>query len=189
MKILFTASQRGKKTYEKQYEMIASEIKRLGYDQLQDDLLHISSESFYKDIEEGGREANVKFYKQKMRSLQEADICIFECSAHSLSMGFLIQKALDFNKPTIVLYHKDNITYFLTGIQDEKLIVKSYNESNITSILKEVITEAQEVRDKRFNFFINPRLLAYLEQTSKQLGITKSTFIRNLILEHMKKHK
>jgi hypothetical protein len=93
------------------------------------------------------------------------------------------------NKPTLVLYYKDNVQHFLAGAEDEKLLVKSYNETNLTNVLKESIEELKSFKDKRFNFFINPGLLTYLETTSKNLGLTKSNFIRNLIVDHMKKNK
>lgn len=189
MKILFTASQRGKESYENQYKTIFSVIEKLGHTNVNDDLLKTPEKKFYDELQHGGRDANVDLYKNKIKNLQEADIGLFECSTHSLSIGFVIQKALEMNKPTIVLYYKDNIPHFLVGAQDEKLIVRSYNDENLETVLKESIDEASEVRDKRFNFFISPRLLSYLEQASKQLGITKSTFIRNLLHEHMKKHK
>ncbi len=189
MKILFTASQRGKEFFESQYKIINQAVEKLGHTNVSDDLLNTSKNKFYDELQKGGREANVELYKIKMKNLQEADICLFECSTHSLSIGFIIQKALELNKPTIVLYYEENIPHFIVGVQDEKLIIRSYNEKNIETVLKEAIEEASELRDKRFNFFISPRLLAYLEQTSNEMGITKSTFIRNLIQEHMKKHK
>jgi predicted DNA binding CopG/RHH family protein len=74
----------------------------------------------------------------------------------------------------------------LTGIEDEKLIIRSYTEKNLKKILKEAIDLARQRSDKRFNFFISQKLLNYLESISKKEGINKSTFIRNLILEHMR---
>lgn len=186
MKVFFTASQRGKNEFGKRYSEIIEEIKRLGFQILQDDISEISPSKLYEQLGEGSHKANVEFYKKKLDRIQEADVNVFECSAHSLSIGFIIEKSLEANKPTVVLYYKDLVPFFLTGNQDEKLILKNYNEKNLKKTLNECLSLAKERRDKRFNFFISPKLLDYLEKTSKSLGITKSKFIRNLILEHMK---
>ena len=189
MKVIFTASLRGKKYFESQYKALFQEIEKLGYEHMADDLVNPSSNQVYVDIKQGGREANIALYKKKIEDIQKADICVFECSTHSLSVGFIVQKALALNKPTIVLYYKDNAPDFLAGVDDDKLIVKSYNDDNIHDALKQAFEEAQSQRDKRFNFFISPSLLTYLEDASKKQGVTKSTFIRNLILEFKRRSK
>lgn len=187
MKVFFTASQRGRKEFGKYYNIIIDELKKSGYTLIDDDILNKTPNQLYKQLETG-RKANVEFYKNKLDHIQQSDIVVFESSTHSLSVGFVIEKALEYNKPTVVLYFKENCPYFLSGDEDEKLVLKNYNEKNLIKILNSALELAKERRDKRFNFFISPKLLNYLEKTSKNMGITKSKFIRNLLLEHMKKH-
>jgi len=187
MKVIFTASLRGKKYFESQYKALFQEIEKLGYEHMADDLVNPSSNQVYVDIKQGGREANIALYKKKIEDIQKADICVFECSAHSLSVGFVVQKSLELSKPTVVLYYKDNDPEFLEGVDDEKLIIRSYDETNYKEVIKEALTEAENQRDKRFNFFISPYLLNFLNRAAKDQGVTKSTFIRNLILEHKRR--
>ncbi len=187
MKVFFTASQRGKKEFGPHYLSIQKGIKAAGYTLIEDDIASTAPNKLYDDLEGGGQKASVDFYKNKLEKIEKADMNVFECSTHSLSIGFVIEKSLQANKPTIVLYYKDLIPYFLTGSEDEKLLLKSYDDNNLTSVLNNSLTLARERRDKRFNFFISPKLLEYLEKTSKEQGVTKSKFIRNLILAHMKK--
>lgn len=188
MKVFFTASFRGDKTILKRYRQIYDIIDSLGYHHVDHDVVKVNPDDFYEKLTKEGRVGNVDLYNRKIKSIQEADICVFECSVHSLSIGFVIQKALEYNKPTIVLYHDNDIPHFLVGAKDEKLIIKNYTDSSVEKVVKLSLEEAGEVRDKRFNFFIRPELLTYLEKASKDLNITKSTFIRNLILEHRKKN-
>lgn len=188
MKVFFTASMRGQKQYKHLYEKIYRTIKDLGYESIDDEIISRNSNSYYHKLEKEGRKAYIDMYKNNIRSLNEADICVFECTLHSLSIGFVIQKALESNKPVIVLYYKDNLPHFLMGIQEEKLMIKSYTEDTIKKALKETLKEARERKDKRFNFFITPKLLNYLETTTKELGVTKSKFIRSLIFDYMKKN-
>ncbi|MCX6732629.1 MAG: hypothetical protein NTV98_03760 [Candidatus Roizmanbacteria bacterium] len=187
MKIFFTASLRGQEDYGKHYKKIFSLIEDLGYVSLDDEILKLTP-SYYDNIQKQGRDAYVDLYERKIKKLQTADICIFECTLPSLSIGYLIQKALDFNKPVVILYLNDNTPQFISGINEDKLIVKKYTEATLTQVVNSAFEEAKHLQDKRFNFFISPDLLTYLEKASKKEGITKSTFIRNLLLAHRRKN-
>ncbi len=187
MKVFFTASLRGQDEFGKFYHAIFKDVELMGFKNLDDEILKLPA-SYYESIQKQGKHAFIDLYQRKIRAVQEADICIFEGSMPSLSIGFLIQKALDFNKPTIILYYDKNTPQFISGIDEEKLIVKQYLEKDLKEVLKAAIEEAKHLQDKRFNFFISPDMLNYLEKASKAEGITKSTFIRNLILNHKKKH-
>ena len=188
MKVFFTASQRGKKQFGETYKKIQNFIIHSNYILLQDDIFSEEPEELYRALETGDHKKQTEFYKKKIEAIQKADLCVFEASTHSLSIGFVIQKALEFNKPTIVLYIKDHKPLFFSGVDNEKLLLKEYDEKNIEKQLDLAIQDALHLREKRFNFFISPGLLTYLEHSSKKEGITKSTFIRNLILAHKKKH-
>lgn len=184
MKVFFTASQRGKKQFGKYYEIIAREIRKLGYDLIQDDLLTTKTQEFYRQF--GNQAKQIQYYREELEKIQDAEINVFECSFHSLSIGFIIEKSLEFNKPTILFFHEQYEPLFLKGIIEEKLFVKKYNDKTLSQEVKKVLDEAKTMRDKRFNFFISPKLLAYLEDTSNKMGVTKSRFIRDLILHHKK---
>lgn len=188
MKIFFTASQRGKKQFGSQYKRIQDYILSKKFTLLDDDIVSEDTSQFYKALEFGNHKVQVDFYHKKVNTIQKADICIFEVSTHSLSVGFVIQKALEFNKPTIILYRKDCLPHFLAGIDNDKVILKEYEDKALEKKLEESLKEALELREKRFNFFISPALLTYLEMASKKEDVTKSTFIRNLILAHKKKN-
>jgi hypothetical protein len=187
MKVFFNASIRGKEIHAGYYKKIYDAIESLGYTLLDRYLLDNTAETHYQRLEAGGEEEYTRLYDYIMDSLRVADINIFECSLPSLGTGYQVEKSLQFNKPTIVLYLNDHIPHFLAGVKDEKLVLKSVNEKNIKDVLSSALNEARQRADKRFNFFISPKLLEYLEQVSKDEGITKSKFIRNLIVEHMRK--
>lgn len=189
MKVFFTASQRGKKLYLSHYKKIEEIIRKMNFTVIEDDLLTLETNEFYDKFGENNRQAFVEFYEKELEKIKNADINIFDCSFGSLSIGFIIEKSLEFNKPTLVLYYGDNAPFFLAGAQDEKLIIVNYNEKNLEEVLGKNLQIASELRDKRFNFFISPEQLNYLEVSAKKEGITKSLFIRNLILEHRKKSR
>jgi hypothetical protein len=188
MKVFFTASPRGKKYFDENYQKIYQIIESFGNQLLDDDILIIPESNFYQELSAGGKETTKKLYEKKIKSVQEADVCVFEASIPSVSIGYQIRKSLELNKPTVILYFKNNPPHFLLGAKEEKLIVRGYTDRNLKQVVKEVLAEVSKLRDKRFNFFIGTDLLNYLEEASRKMKITKSTFIRNLILEHRKKH-
>lgn len=188
MKVYFTASPRGHKKYKDTYKVIYDELKNLGYTHVSDEILDESSEEFYEKLQKEGKEGYTQLYKSKINAMQQADINVFECTTPGLGLGFTVLKSLDLNKPTVVLTSDDNPPYFLLGAEDEKLVVRTYKPENVKQVLKEIMEQADQKRDKRFNFFISPELLTYLEDASNKQNITKSTFIRNLIQDHRKKY-
>lgn len=189
MKVYLSASPRGDKDFGEYYKKLYDELVKLGYQHVNNEIIKLSSDEFAKDMNDRGREAQLDLFNRKIKAIKEADICIFETSIHSLGVGFLVNKALEFGKPTVVLYFRENVPYFISGAEDEKLIIREYNEKNVKKIVKEAIDIARERRDKRFNFFISPKLLEYLEKASKEEGVTKSKFIRNLIMGHMRENR
>ena len=189
MKVFFTASQRGKKYFQKYYERIFEIVKKKGYNILDDDLLTIPADLFYQKYKPGKRDVFEKFYNNELKNLRDSDINIFDCSFHSLSIGFIVEKSINLNKPTIVLYKKDFVPFFLNGITEEKFIIKEYNDNNLDDVVNKAIDEALELRDKRFNFFISPELLNYIKAESHKQGVTMSVFLRGLILKHKNKDR
>lgn len=187
MKIYFTASVRGKKFYEVFYKKIYDAIENLGYKHTDKLLFETSVEDFYKKLEKGGHKAYVYFYNRTLTNIRTSDINVFECSLPSLGIGFQVDKSLEFSKPTVVMYLKDHIPHFIAGTTNEKLILKMYDKNNLKDVLKKALEEAKQRSDKRFNFFISPYLLNYLQSIAKKQGITKSSFIRKLVLDDMRK--
>ncbi len=185
MKIFFTAAYQDDKPAFDRNKKIYEEIERQGYTHLFDDTVKVTYEQFVDRLQ-GKKDEYSKHSNSVIKNVQSADICVFEVSAHSLGIGFSIEKALELNKPTIVLHYEGTSPIFLSGLDDEKLILREYNDKNYKKVIKEALEIARERRDKRFNFFISPKLLEYLEKASNTEGITKSKFIRNLIVNKMR---
>jgi hypothetical protein len=122
-----------------------------------------------------------KLYKEKTDVIQDADICIFETSLDSLSIGYQVAKSIYWHKPTLILHLQENIPYFLLGANEEKLLVRGYTEQTLKTVLKDGIDSVSQRKDQRFNFFISPDLLNYLDATAKRKGMTKSVYIRTLL--------
>lgn len=124
--------------------------------------------------------------KKYLNLLIKADLCIFEASFGTIHAGYLICAGLELNKPTIVLFLKGHKPDFLTTVKNDKLILIEYTENNILKKLEAALKNAKASEDKRFNFFISPDQLNYLNVETKKMGLTKSAFIRKLIKDYSK---
>lgn len=188
MKVFFTASQRGKRYFQHQYEQIFNAIQEQGHKHLENSFLTIKPQDFYAELEDKGIKGYNDYYTNNVAMIRKSDFTVFECSLPSLSIGYMVQLSIDLNKPTVVLYFEDNTPHFLVNTQEDKIIALNYDGKNIHKIIQQAVAEVKGKSDKRFNFFIDPGLLNYLNRISKEQGITKSTFIRNLIRDHKKTH-
>jgi len=185
MKIFLISTPRGEGKVRKNYKLIYDEVQNLGYEHINNFIASSSIDIYYQEMHKG-RSEHIKFFNDMVKSIQAADICVFEASTPSFGVGFLIQRSIDYSKPTIVLYYKNDTPFFLSGIEDDKLIIKSYDEENYKNVIKSALESAREKRDKRFNFFLSPKLLQYIDDVSRERGITKSKLLRDMIVKHMR---
>lgn len=130
-----------------------------------------------------------KLTEKAIEAVRKADVVMMEVSGHSLSMGFLASKSLDLCKPVVAFYKKGNRPFFLSGINDPKFKLIEYDDKNIYEKLDLVVEEVKKGVDVRFNFFVNTKILTYLDWIAKKRMVPRSVFLRNLIEREMKKDK
>ncbi len=185
MKIYFTAPARGTSEYDSLYKAIFDTIGKLGHKNLDDLVFKVDPDNFYK----GDRDSQVELYENALKLIKKSDLVVLEVSLHSLSMGFVMQKALELGKPVIALYQKGKPPFFAQGIEDDKLQVIEYKEEDLESILTEAIDYAKNQSDTRFNFFISPGQINFLDKISKDRRIPRSVYLRRLIEADMAKNE
>ena len=71
-------------------------------------------------------------------------------------------------------------------MQSDKLQVASYNDNNLDEVLTLSIDYASEQVDTRFNFFVSPLIVNYLDWVSKKKRIPRAVYLRRLIEQEMK---
>lgn len=186
MKIFFLASYKGGEKLHWAYQEIFDLLEQFGNRHLDDEIVKMSYGSFVKKMSEN-KDAAFIHYKNKTKCVDEASLCVFEASVHSLGIGFLIETSLQKNKPTLVFYFEDNVPYFLSGVKHPQLILKKYTKNNIKDVVKEGYDETLHLKEGRFNFYANPKLISFVEEKSKKLGISQSAYIRSLLLDALHK--
>lgn len=186
MKVFFTASRQGRQYFDYYYQEILNFLDKAGYDNINREYLQKNDKIAEEELKKLGKKGYSIQNKLLVEKIHSADICIFECSFQSLTVGYLIEKALESDKSVVGLYLENHVPNFLIGLENEKLQMVEYTKDSLTNQLKTSILKAVFLTDKRFNFFISSNMLIYLNKISKKLGVTKSTFIRNLIDEYKK---
>lgn len=95
---------------------------------------------------------------------------------------------MDNRIPILALCREGQRKPFLDGIEysEDRLLVVEYSNENLPLKLKEGLEYLEAALSTRFTMIIPPDISKYLEALSRR-GITRSEYIRNLILKDMKK--
>lgn len=129
----------------------------------------------------------VDHYKKVVKWITESDLVVVEASFPStLHIGHEIGLALDKGKPVVILYEKGAKPFFLSGNESDKLLLTEYTDSNLEKVVEDVIDYAAEQADTRFNFFVSPSIVNYLDWVSKSKRLPRAVYLRKLIEEDMK---
>lgn len=142
-----------------------------------------------EDFYSGTHTQRVEHYKRTMDYVNKSDIVVVDVSLHSMSMGYIVNKGLEASKPVIALYKKGNDPYFFSGIEDQKLQIIAYDEDTLETVLLDALSRVASLVDVRFNFFVSPKILTYLDWVAQKRMIPRSVFLRDLIEKEMKKDK
>lgn len=187
MKVFFNASLTGKKDYAENYLKIKEAIEKSGKKIVAAPVFRTDKTDTMSEIIKTGRDHFVNYYTDLQEWIRQADICVFEVSYPSTSIGHEIAMALHGSKPVIALKTAEapeNI--ILRSINDDRLQLIEYSPDNLGRTIKDAIEYAAENMDTRFNFFISPSIGNYLDWISKVKKVPRAVFLRQLIEEDMK---
>ncbi|MFC1653296.1 hypothetical protein ACFL1M_00420 [Patescibacteria group bacterium] len=185
MKVYFTASARGKASFEENYRKIYDSIEELGHENADNLVFKVDEDSFYS----GNHKDQVGLFKKAMKYISSADVVVLEVSVHSFSMGYVLHKAIDANKPVVAMYLPNHEPHFALGIDNDRLQVVEYKPGNVKKALERSFEFAQEQMDTRFNFFISPKISHYLDWISKKKRVPRAVYLRRLIEQAMKREQ
>jgi len=157
-------------------KMVSDLVKRLS---------KMKAGDFYKVPEEEGADR----FKRWLVYVKKCDVVVVEVSGHSMTLGYVIGKALELNKPVVALHRKGQKSYFVLGMDSSKLQVVEYDDKNVLEVLDGSMDKAKKMIDVRFNFFVNPKILTYLDWVAMKKKVPRSVFLRELIEKQMKRDK
>jgi len=181
MKVYFSTSPRAKREYSKQIERIYNYLDKIGVQLTDETIRKVEVDEFYSWQEEKRK----KYYDNTIKSIKQADICVFETSYPSLGVGHLINQALSNGKPVITMYTNGKKPFMLDSAEIDKITLLEYDNENLETVLSYALEYAKDNSDVRFNFFISPSIGSYLDWISRTKKVPRSVFLRGLIEDHM----
>jgi len=186
MNFFFNASLTGRKLFLAEYEAIHAVIK--GTEKT--NLLHcpVMVGTPEKVVKETLGQASA-YFKKLQGWIKSADVCVFETSYPSMGIGFEIAMAMQLGKSLIVLHKPGEQSEVIAGLTNDKLQMIEYTLDTLRKDLRNALLCAVEQQDTRFNFFISPRIIAYLDWVAKRKRIPRAVYLRRLIEEDLKKNR
>lgn len=183
MKILFDFSRQGISEYLQAFEEIRKCILENGHSLTNDLLL---------ETKKVGKILPQEVFRKLKRAISEADAVIIEGSTVSMSLGYIVTEAINLGKPVLFVSdshltnHKNR---FLLSIESKLLHVEAYkNVHELCPIIERFIEECPNIKT-RFNLVLSNKLDSYIIKCSKDLNISKTEYITNLIEADMQGKK
>lgn len=179
MTVFFTASYFGKKKYQKEFDLVRETIKRFKV------TLISPEEGNYQnvlDVQTRQRLAatpELLHYESIRQGIHMSDVVIIEVSHEDIQLGHEITLALMEKKPVLVL---STLKDFSRVINSELFFASKYTQKNIEGVIQDFLARVRGMGlARRFNMFLYPHQLEYLETAAKGQGMNVSEYIRRLI--------
>jgi hypothetical protein len=181
MKILFEFSRSGLKDHGKSLHAIRGYLLKRGHT-LTNDLLCDTKKT-------GVTKLPKQVFSVLKKSISQSDCVIIEASAVSLSLGYVLTKAISLGKPVLFL-KSDKANYkksrFADSIKSKLLISHTYtSEKDMINKINLFLKRNRFIKT-RFNLVLPNYIDSYVTIESKKEGISKTQFIINLIKERAK---
>lgn len=179
MKIFYTSSYYGKKKFQKEYDLVRETLKEFNIE------LISPEEGNYLDVIdpvtrkrlEGNH--NLLHYEAIRQGIHLADAVVIEVSYEDIQLGHEITLALNEKKPILALSISED---FSKKIIHDYLFGAKYTGKTIKATIQDFLAKVREMSvSKRFNMFLYPSQVDYVEKVAKKHGMNMSEYIRHLI--------
>ena len=178
MRVFYTASFYGKRKYQKYYDLVLKAIEKTGVELISPEkgnYFKVLTEKDYKDI----KSKKKLHYEAIKRGITWAQAVIIEISNEDFQLGHEATLATQAKKPVLCLSLNED---FSEKINNSFFYAAKYNEYNIEEIVDDFIKNAEkEALNQRFNLFVSPRQLTYLENAAKRSEMNMSEYLRMLV--------
>jgi hypothetical protein len=178
MNIFYTASFYGKERYQKYYDMVREAIEVTKVKLVSPEkgnYLSLVPKTEQKRISDPRK----IHYEAVRRGITAADGVIIEISQEDFQLGHEATLAIQNKKPVLCLSVYED---FAEKITNPYLFGAKYNEYTVSEIVEEFIKRVEKRRfTERFNLFLSPTQVSYLEKSGKAYDMNMSEYLRRLI--------
>lgn len=185
MKIFLTASTYGKQELEKSCHKIVELTKKNGHTIEADHISLLSNEK----INSWTPDEELTFFSGLIEKAKNCDAVFAETSYPSTSVGYLLALVAEAGKPVVCFYsglQKPHLFNSLEEMNDKFTVAEYKNIDDLEKLVPDMLDFIQEGQDTRFNFFVTPTHINYLNWVAKTRRIPRSVFLRKLIEREMK---
>lgn len=128
-------------------------------------------------------------YKESVESTARADVIVTEATLRSFGTGYVLARAIELRKPTLILRRDDmQDDSIVAGIDERDITSKTYNQKTLERILVSFLKENDyKTKQVRFSFVIERRMRNFLRWKSTRTGETEGKIVRQLIEKDMEK--
>lgn len=184
MNVFFTASRWGKGKYQEHYDLVRETIKAFNVVLISPEennyhlLLSNEERKQFPDSERLRRNWNWH-YETIRRGIHWADAVVFEVSQEDFQLGHEATLAILEKKPVLCLSINDD---FSKKIHHDYFFAAIYSKKNVKPIMQDFFARVRDLRlARRFNMFLYPSQVDYVEKIGKKHGMNMSEYIRHLI--------
>lgn len=181
MKVFFTCAYKGKKEFQKDYDLVRKTLE--GFN----DIELISPESgdytkvlTVKEKQKLGDPEKVHYAAIKW-GIELSDVTIIDNTYDNFRLGHEASLAMMNKKPVLVISRKKDMSKYIVH---PYLYGARYDKFNIESILRKFIDDHKDtLLNERFNMFMSKRQMDLLDEKANALGVNRSELVRRWIEE------
>lgn len=185
MKIFFTCSYKGKELYQKEYDMIIRVLQEEPIDLIGTEVGNYM-QLLPKSVKDRYQDEKRLHYEAVRYGILHSDAVILEISQEDFQLGHEATLAIQAKKHVLCLsIHED----FSKKISNEYFHGAKYSKYDITTYIEDFLALLQEEKlSNRFNMFLTPDQIRYVQDVAEGKGMTMSEYIRELINDDKQKH-
>lgn len=183
MKVFYTASYLGKQKYQQYYNMVLRAIEWTGAEIISPEKGNYQSLLTPAEIEELKYPKKIH-YEAIRKGILWSDAVIIEITNEDFQLGHEATLAIQNKKYVLCLSIFED---FSEKIQNQYFFAAKYNEYNIEEIVENFVKHVTEDQfSERFNLFLTPTQVQYIEQKARENNMNKSEYLRFLLDRDMK---
>jgi len=127
------------------------------------------------------------FCKKVVQWIDASDLVLFEVTTPCVEVGYDLATALNKSKPVLVLYKESTgvVPYGLKGLHDDRLLVQSYTDKNVSQVLDHALDWASIQANIRFGFPLAAQQAEYLAAAARKKQMSRASYIQSLLEKEM----
>lgn len=177
--IFYTASYAGKQDYQREYDAVKTAIGAFAVTLIGTEAGNYQEFMPKKLRDKFANNPKLLHYESIRHGIIISDAVVIEVSREDFQLGHEATLAIDAKKPTLCLsLHED----WSQKIKHEYFFGAKYEIETVRGVIQDFLSQVRDMsRAKRYNLFMYPQQLTYLEKMAKAENMSVAQYIRKLV--------